>query len=159
TTGDGGNRYLFRALADNRLDSLMYEMHNHYETPGYGFQLQYGATTLTEQWDPRQGSSWNHFMMGQIDEWLFRSLAGIKTDLSTPGMQHLVIEPAVVGDLTMVKGRTATLYGDVEVEWHRDADDLTVEVTLPVNVTAEVRLPGEDKAFCASSGKNVFKTK
>ena len=75
TTGDVGNRYLFRALADNGLDSIMYRMHNHYDTPGYGFQLQFGATTLTEQWDPRQGSSWNHFMMGQIDEWLFRSLA------------------------------------------------------------------------------------
>ena len=71
TTGDVGNRYLFRTLADNGLDSVMSRMHNHYEAPGYGFQLQFGATTLTEQWDPRQGPSWNHFMMGQIDEWLF----------------------------------------------------------------------------------------
>ena len=61
----------------------MYGMHNHYDAPGYGFQLQFGATTLTEQWDPRQGSSWNHFMMGQIDEWLFRSLAGIRIDESS----------------------------------------------------------------------------
>ena len=38
-------------------------MFNHEEAPGYGFQLKFGATTLTEQWDPRQGSSWNHFMM------------------------------------------------------------------------------------------------
>ena len=65
TTGDVGNRYLFQTLARNGLNELMYTMHNHEEAPGYGFQLKFGATTLTEQWDPRQGSSWNHFMMGR----------------------------------------------------------------------------------------------
>lgn len=159
TTGDVGNRYLFRALADNGFDSVMYEMNNHYDVPGYGFQLQYGATTLTEQWDPRQGSSWNHFMMGQIDEWLFRSLAGIKTDLSSPGMQHLVIKPSVVGDLTSVRGRTATLYGDVEVTWARSGDDFNINVTLPANVTADVFLPGQIQPVAVSSGKHTLSSK
>ena len=80
-------------MADNGQNELLFKMLNHYETPGYGFQLKQGATTLTEQWDPRQGSSWNHFMMGQIDEWFFRSLAGIKQKPGTHGMRHLVIEP------------------------------------------------------------------
>ena len=53
TTGDVGNRYLFQTLARNGLNELMYTMHNHEEAPGYGFQLKFGATTLTEQWDPR----------------------------------------------------------------------------------------------------------
>ncbi|WP_289752946.1 alpha-L-rhamnosidase [uncultured Duncaniella sp.] len=159
TTGDVGNRYLFRALADNGLDSIMYRMHNHYDAPGYGFQLQFGATTLTEQWDPRQGSSWNHFMMGQIDEWLFRSLAGIRIDESRPGMQHLIIEPSVVGDLTSVRGRTATLYGDVEVDWRRNGDDFTLDVTLPANVSADVILPGETQSKPVKSGKYTFSSK
>lgn len=159
TTGDVGNRFLFRSLADNGLDELMYEMHNHYDTPGYGFQLQYGATTLTEQWDPRQGSSWNHFMMGQIDEWLFRSLAGIKTDLSSPGMQHLLIQPSVVGDLTSVHGRTATLYGDVDVAWARNGDDFSINITLPANVTADVFLPGQLSPVKVSSGRHTLSSK
>jgi hypothetical protein len=78
TTGDIGNRYLFQTLANNGLNELMFTMHHHEEAPGYGFQLKFGATTLTEQWDPRMGSSWNHFMMGQIDEWFFASLGGIR---------------------------------------------------------------------------------
>lgn len=159
TTGDVGNRFLFRVLADNNLDSLMYEMHNHYETPGYGFQLKYGATTLTEQWDPRQGSSWNHFMMGQIDEWLFRSLVGIKTDKSTPGLQHIVIQPSVVGDLTSVKGKVNTLYGDVEVAWQRNGDEFTIDVTLPANVSADVFLPGQHTPTPITSGHHTLSTK
>ena len=91
TTGDVGNRYLFQTLAENGLDELMYTMHNHEDVPGYGFQQKFGATTLTEQWDPRQGSSWNHFMMGQIDEWFFKSLAGIRS--AKPGMSEVILSP------------------------------------------------------------------
>ncbi len=161
TTGDVGNRYLFRSLADNGLDSVMYLMHNHYDAPGYGFQLQYGATTLTEQWDPRQGSSWNHFMMGQIDEWLFRSLAGIQIDPERPGMQHLIIRPSVPGDLKQVKGKTATLYGDVEVSWIRSDDDgsVTVDVVLPVNCSADLYMPGENTPRPIKSGHHTFSSK
>lgn len=160
TTGDVGNRYLFRALADNGLDSVMYRMHNHYDAPGYGFQLQYGATTLTEQWDPRQGSSWNHFMMGQIDEWLFRSLAGIQIDPASPGMKHLVIRPSVPGDLSHVKGKTTTLYGDVEVEWTRDdKGTVTVDVVLPANCSADLFMPGESTPKAIKSGHHKFSSK
>ncbi len=158
TTGDVGNRYLFRTLADNGLDSLMYRMHNHYETPGYGFQLKFGATTLTEQWDPRQGSSWNHFMMGQIDEWLFRSLVGIQSDPERPGMQHMIIRPSVVGDLSHVRGKTRTLYGDVTVEWSRASDGkITCEVAIPANTTADLYLPGDISPRKISSGHHIIK--
>lgn len=157
TTGDVGNRYLFRTLADNGLDEVMYKMHNHYEAPGYGFQLKFGATTLTEQWDPRQGSSWNHFMMGQIDEWLFRSLAGIKVGEGQPGMKHLVIAPSVVGDLTSVDCRTSTLYGDVEVSWTRsESGDFALTLTLPANVSADVIMPGASVPVKVTSGKHTL---
>ncbi len=100
---------MFQTLARNGLNELMYTMHNHEEAPGYGFQLKFGATTLTEQWDPRQGSSWNHFMMGQIDEWFFNSLAGIRTVEGKPGMKEIEIRPRPVGDLTYVRASTQTL--------------------------------------------------
>lgn len=141
TTGDVGNRYLFRALSDNGLDSLMWAMTDHYDTPGYGFQLKFGATTLTEQWDPRQGSSWNHFMMGQIDEWLFRSLLGIRPDPSDPGYRHIIFKPSPVGNITYAKGKTSTLYGDVRAEWRRDADTMTIDIDIPVNTTGTVIMP------------------
>ena len=98
-------------------------------------------------------------MMGQIDEWLFRSLAGLKTDLSSPGMQHLVIKPSVVGDLTSVRGRTATLYGDVEVAWARSGDDFSINITLPANVTADVFLPGNSEPVAVTSGRHTLSSK
>ena len=130
TTGDVGNRYLFQTLARNGLNELMYTMHNHEEAPGYGFQLKFGATTLTEQWDPRQGSSWNHFMMGQIDEWFFNSLAGIRTVEGKPGMKEIEIRPRPVGDLTYVRASTETLYGKDAVDWERENGVFALIVTV-----------------------------
>lgn len=138
TTGDVGNRYLFQTLARNDQNELLYAMLNHYETPGYGYQLRQGATTLTEQWDPRQGSSQNHFMMGQIDEWLFRTLAGIGQQAGTVGMRHLEIDPHLVGDLQWVKASTETLYGRVAVH----ATKTSVTVDIPVGCDARVRVNG-----------------
>ncbi|MBR1464141.1 MAG: family 78 glycoside hydrolase catalytic domain [Prevotella sp.] len=129
TTGDVGNRYLFRVLADNGQNELLYKMLNHYETPGYGFQLLQGATTLTEQWDPRQGSSWNHFMMGQIDEWLFRSLAGLRQKPGTHGMRHLIIEPQMTGDIEQIDVTVNTIYGKVRVKARKGAETM---VELPI---------------------------
>lgn len=153
TTGDVGNRYLFQTLALNGENELMYLMHNHEDAPGYGFQLKFGATTLTEQWDPRQGASWNHFMMGQIDEWFFASLAGIKSDA---GFKQFVIEPQPVGDLTWVKASHKTLYGEVKVHWTRQNGIFVLKVNVPANTSAKVILPN-GKSQMASSGNHEFK--
>lgn len=158
TTGEVGNRYMFQVLARNGLNELMYKMHNHEETPGYGFQLKFGATTLTEQWDPRLGASWNHFMLGSIDEWFFRSLGGIQFDHEqAPGAQHLIIKPEVVGDMTWVKTYTQNLYGKICVEWKLDQNkEFTMTVEIPVNCDAKVFLPGTDTPERIQSGKHQF---
>ncbi len=136
TTGDVGNRYLFMTLAQNGMGDLLYKMLNHDETPGYGFQIKQGATTLTEQWDPRQGSSWNHFMMGQIDEWFFKYLGGIQNLSGTFGMRHLLISPQLPEGLDWVKTSTMTLYGKVAVSCSRSS----IAVDIPVGCDAQIKL-------------------
>ena len=149
TTGDVGNRYLFRVLADNGLNDLMYEMHDHEDTPGYGFQLKYGATTLTEQWDPRQGSSWNHFMMGQIDEWFFRSLAGIRPSSG----EVITIAPEVPAGLTYVRASCMTRFGRVASHWQLSDDgEFKLEVEIPGNATADIFLPGDEECTRVEGG-------
>ncbi|MCH5312313.1 MAG: family 78 glycoside hydrolase catalytic domain [Prevotella sp.] len=153
TTGDVGNRYLFRTLADTGNNELLYTMLNHDETPGYGFQLKYGATTLTEQWDPRNGTSWNHFMMGQIDEWLFRTLAGIRQQDGSVGMRHLLISPTLVGDLQYVRAKTQSLYGEISVDCSRTE----ITVSIPVGCDATIQLPnGKTKSVGSGKHRIVF---
>lgn len=158
TTGDVGNRYLFQALALNGENELMFLMNNHKDAPGYGFQIQFGATTLTEQWDPRKGASWNHFMMGQIDEWFFRSLAGIVP--STPGFKDFTIQPQPVGDLNWVNAGHETLYGNIIVNWKRKDTTFYLSVDVPVNTRATIILPDENNTKkTVGSGKHSFECK
>jgi hypothetical protein len=154
TTGDIGNRYLFQTLATNGLNDLLYQMFNHDEAPGYGFQLKFGATTLTEQWDPRRGASWNHFMMGQIDEWFFASLAGINPLKN--GYQEILIKPEPVGDLKYVNASFNSLYGKIAVQWKKEDGKFWLNVKIPVNCSAKVYLPGNPEPEFISSGQYSF---
>ena len=134
TTGDVGNRYLFETLAEEGKQELLYTMLNHYDVPGYGYQISKGMTTLTEQWDPAHGSSMNHFMMGQIDGLHFTSLAGINVSGS-----HVVFRPQPVADIKWVKAATQTPYGKVAIEWRRtDNGKLKTHVEVPVGMTYDI---------------------
>ena len=141
TTGDVGNRYLFQTLANNDQNETMYKMTNHYDTPGYGFQLQFGLTTLAEQWDPRKGNSWNHFMMGQIEEWFYKSLGGIQTDENAPGFKHFFIQPEIVGDMTYAKASYRSVYGNIVSQWEINENTIIFNVEVPSNTTATLVLP------------------
>lgn len=157
TTGDVGNRYLFQTLAANGRNELMYKMHNHEDVPGYGFQLKFGATTLTEQWDPRKGASWNHFMMGQIDEWFYSSLAGIGQKQGCNGFKEIEIRPCPVGDLKWVNASYTSVYGDINVSWKIENKYFILHVDIPANTTAEIWLPGEKTSKKVKSGHYKFK--
>ena len=165
-TTEMGNRYLIQTLARNGQHELIYKMFNHEEAPGYGFQ-RFCATTLTDIGPGSQGSSWNHFMMGQIDEWFFNSLIGIRpsTTLSASvnekdepmqGYQKFVIAPKPVGDLKYVKSTYETLYGTILVDWTRQSGTFTLNVSVPVNTTAIVYLPGEKEPKEVQSGTYKF---
>ncbi|MDT0677565.1 glycoside hydrolase family 78 protein [Autumnicola musiva] len=167
TTGDVGNRYLFQTLAENDQNEVMYKMQNHYDTPGYGFQIKFGLTTLTEQWDPRNGNSLNHFMMGQIEEWFYKSLAGIVPDEENPGYKHFFLQPELVGDMEFVKASYESLYGKIISEWERDSEGLSFKFTIPANTSATVKLPVNEfsevtlnaeklETYENISGKTVF---
>jgi len=143
TAGDVGYRYLLRALADGNRSDVIFDINNQSEKPGYGYQLKQGATSLTEAWDAGRASSQNHFMLGQIVEWFYHDLAGIRGDPAGPGFKKIIIKPAVVGDLAWVRATYNSVHGPIKSEWRRSADELTLRVTIPANTTATVWVPAE----------------
>ena len=132
TTGDVGNRYLFNALIHNGQQELLYKMLNHYDVPGYGYQIKLGHTTLTEQWNPEHGASMNHFMMGHLNNLLIPYIIGIWRHGDS-----YTIAPHPVGDLTWCKGAM----GDIRVSWHLAGDTFVLQADIPEGHTATVTLP------------------
>jgi hypothetical protein len=141
TAGDVGYTYLLRALAAGGRSDVIFDMNNQSDRPGYGYQLAHGATSLTEAWDALASSSQNHFMLGHIMEWFYRDLAGIGCDPAGPGFARIIIQPALVGDLTWVKAACNTVRGRIESAWRRDGVNGTFEITIPQNTTATLYLP------------------
>ena len=158
TAGDVGYRYLLRALADGGRSDVIYAMNNQSDKPGYGYQLKHGATSLTEAWNAEARSSQNHFMLGQINEWLFHDLAGIQFDPESPGFQRIVIRPALVGDLRWVEAHYETPYGRIASRWRREGGQLTMEVTIPANTSATVFVPAKEASGVTESGRRAGKS-
>jgi alpha-L-rhamnosidase len=130
-------------------------MNNQSEKPGYGYQLQHGATSLTEAWDAGRASSQNHFMLGQIMEWFYHDLAGIGCDPAGPGFKRIIIKPSIVGDIAWAKASYDSLHGPIASEWKREAERLTLQVTVPVNTSATVYVPTRATAEVTESGEGL----
>ena len=157
TTGDIGNRYLFNALIHNGQQELLYQMLNHDDVPGYGYQIKLGHTTLTEQWNPEHGASMNHFMMGHLNNLLVPYILGIQRH----GNQT-TIAPHPMGDLTWCRGTLESAFGEVAVEWHIDytkgnnAKSFTLDVAIPDGGSAVVVLPYSGRKYTLAAGRHTL---
>jgi len=139
--GEIGLPALFDVLSAAGRHDVIYQIATQTTVPSYGAMLARGATSLTEFWDGT--GSQNHFMLGAIDKWFTSGLTGIGQADDDAGFADLVIAPAIVGDLTFVRGRYATPRGDVTSEWTRSGNDVVLDVTVPVGAEALIRLAGQ----------------
>ena len=151
TAGDVGYRYLLRALADGGRSDVIFEINNQTNKPGYGMQVAKGKTSLTEAWDG--GSSQNHFMLGQIEEWFYHDLAGIQNAPGSAGFKAIVINPQPVGDITWTKASYDSIRGKIVSDWKRDGNDFTLKTTIPPNTTATVFVPAKSADAVRENGK------
>ncbi len=143
TSGDVGHRYLLLALARGGRSDVIFDMHHEVDRPGYGYQLARGATSLTEAWNARRHASQNHFMLGHIMEWFYQNLAGIGIDPAAPGFENVIVEPQPVGDIEWVEAKHESPRGPIRVRWERDGARFRLEVSIPPNASATIRLPAE----------------
>lgn len=99
-----------------------------------------------------------HSCFTSADNWLYHGLAGIRPDPKQPGFKHVIIQPAIVGDITWVKAHHDGPYGRITSHWQRDGTKLTLEITIPPNSTATVVLPSQEPKQ-VGSGSHCFQIK
>ncbi|MFB7251309.1 family 78 glycoside hydrolase catalytic domain [Microbacterium sp. NPDC056234] len=132
------------------------------ENPSWLYPVTMGATTIWERWDsmlpdgtinPGEMTSFNHYALGAIADWLHRSLAGLAP--AEPGYARLHIEPRPLQGFDFAEAAHLTPYGRARVRWDRDGDDIVVQLTVPANTDADVVLP-DGQRHTVGSGTHRF---
>ena len=158
TTGIIGTAALENALPRYGQAEVMAELMAQTTFPSWGEQIDKGATTVWESWngDPEDELSLNMKMFCSTEVFFYRTLAGISP--TSPGYRTVAICPNVVGGLTSVEAEVRTQSGQVAAAWQRDAGALAMQVTIPVNTTAEVSVPklGLGAVAIREGGKTVW---
>jgi alpha-L-rhamnosidase len=122
--------------------------------PGYAQILRRGATFTWESWNaPEVGDSESHGWGSTVLAVLQEHILGVH--LTAPGAARVDLRvPAT--SLTRAAGVVATQRGPIPIAWTRDpSGQVTLEVTIPVNVTATVHLPATELAGVNEGGLSV----
>lgn len=160
TAGDIGHPFLIAALMKYGMSDLLNEMTNMTGTPGYGYQVVNGATTLTEEWDgpdpERPHGSQNHLMLGSIEEWFYGGLGGIELIRNDLPFEEIRIAPGPVKGVDQVKAWVMHPYGKISVSWRREGCKVTVDVEIPPNLTAHLKAPDGSCLQTVGSGSYQY---
>jgi alpha-L-rhamnosidase len=150
TTGFLGTPLICHVLSDYGYWDEAFMLLNRKEYPSWLYPITQGATTIWERWDGQKpdGSfqdkgmnSFNHYAYGAIGEWLYRRVAGIDIDPKQPGYKHFLIQPHPGGDLTQVSSSIESLQGRIASSWEIKEGKIRLQVEVPANTTATIRLP------------------
>ena len=118
-----------------------------------------GATTIWERWNsilpdgsfnPVNMNSLNHYAYGSIGNWLYTRLCGLR--LLEPGYKRFAVAPQFIQGITHAELSYDSVYGKIAVAWRCEKGTITVDVTVPVNTTAEVTLPEKEGVLVLGSG-------
>jgi alpha-L-rhamnosidase len=185
STGFVGTPYLMHVLTRFGQLDLAYRLLLQESYPSWLYPVTQGATTIWERWDGwtrEKGfqdpsmNSFNHYAYGSIGDWLYSVVAGIEIDARQPGYKHILFRPQPGGELTWVKGRLNSIYGEILSEWRittnpvqevnlpdqtsyrnvREKNTFEYDITVPPNTTATVYLPGSALGQMVESGKYHF---
>ncbi|MBN2001212.1 glycoside hydrolase family 78 protein [candidate division KSB1 bacterium] len=152
-----GAKYVLNALANSGHADAAYRLVYHTGYPGWGHWIQQGATTLWEDW--KGASSRNHIMFGDVSAWFYKNLGGIEPDPENPGFKHFYIQPFFPEDMEWAEAKVQSPYGTIRSQWRRDGGTVVLDITVPANSSATVRLQAKDEKNVVINEKGKAHTK
>ncbi len=155
TTGFVSVAYLCPVLTAHGHTDVAYDLLFQDRFPSWLYPIRHGATTIWERWDgwtEDRGfqdvgmNSFNHYSLGSVGEWLYRTVAGIDSDPETPGFGRVRIAPALDVRLDWVDARYHSVRGPIATRWERVNGGVVLTVEIPANTTADIVIPNPDGA-------------
>ena len=164
STGFIGTKDLMLALAKIGRNDIACRLVHNVTFPSWGFSIRHGATSIWERWNgwtPEDGfgdpgmNSFAHYSFGAVYQWMVENLGGIRTD--APAYKSIIIAPVLDEKLTYARTSYASIRGRIATAWKKDKAGLTLDVTIPPNTTAILRLPTTNGAKLTEGGQPLAK--
>jgi alpha-L-rhamnosidase len=160
-TGILGTKELLEVLSNTGHPEIAFAVATQTTQPSWGYMLRRtgGRTGVWEVWNYEKIRSLDHMMYGTIGDWFYKNLAGIVP--LTAGYGEISIKPDFPAELAWVRAKRTVAAGEVIASWKRVGATYTLDVSVPVNSTAEVSVPVTsdqvvlEGAKSASSAKGV----
>lgn len=156
-TGMLGTYFMLQYLTRIGRSDLVYLIMKQKTYPGWGYMISQGASTCWEQWN----GYWSniHSCFTSAGGWFYTGVAGIGQTENSVAFKHLLIVPQLTDSIDAQKTEFNSPYGKVIVAWTHQADaSLKLEIEIPVNTKAEVRLPVSSDETVFESGKKMVET-
>lgn len=108
------------------------------------------------QWRPDEGfrdpnmNAFNQSVSGSCGHFFFECVGGIFP--LEPGYQFFAVAPVLGGGLMWAKTSYRSMYGEIVSEWKKKAGSYDLNVTVPPNTRALIRLPVEAAAGVTEGG-------
>ncbi|HEY4418716.1 MAG TPA: family 78 glycoside hydrolase catalytic domain [Pseudonocardia sp.] len=160
-TGFVGTPLITDALTVAGEPDLAYRLLLERGCPSWLYPVTMGATTIWERWDsmlpdgsinPGQMTSFNHYALGAVADWLHRVVAGLAP--AEPGYRRILVRPVPGGGLISAAARHETPYGEAAVAWRRSGGRFLLDVEVPVGARASVHLPGSATPMEVGHGRH-----
>lgn len=162
STGFLGVDGLLPALTKAGRTDIAYRLLQHEDYPSWGYEIGWGATTIWERWNSINPdgtfndvgmNSFNHYAYGAVGEWMYGTMAGVSA--AEPGYKRILVAPEPGEGIDSVDFTHETPYGEVRSAWSTTGEGLALDVTVPANTTAEVRIPAGSRWAVTEGGTPV----
>jgi alpha-L-rhamnosidase len=168
STGFAGTPIITHALTKAGHVQLAYRMVQEKTCPSWMYPITMGATTIWERWDsmrpdgsvnPGEMTSFNHYALGSIINWLHKSVAGVSP--LDPGWRRVLVNPVPGGTVSRAEVVYETVYGRLECRWKVEGGRFEMEVVVPPNSWARVVVPGDgyEEGRWVGSGRYTFESR
>jgi len=164
STGTSTTLPMLNVLSENGHHDLAWHLAMKPEYPSFGFMVDNDASAIWERFDtfipgmgynPEPMNSLNHVGFCSVAEWIFQTVSGIYPDPDNPAYSKMLIEPRMEGPL----GEASTVYhsvrGEISTRWTVVENKVSLELVIPPNTSAIVRLPAADPEMVTESGNPV----
>lgn len=164
STGFLGVSYLLPVLSATDNLPTAYRLLLQDGFPSWLFSVKHGATTIWERWDgwtPDKGfqdpgmNSFNHYALGSCGQWMFEHLAGIRQPADSAGFKHILIAPEIMPPLTRASATYHSIHGQIKSAWKVENGQLQLDVTVPPNTVATIKLPTKNPSSVTETTLDV----